>query len=718
MSRFRRPVKLRFRAILLLTLLGLVLVAAAAVGLSSYFNTRFTAEDLSNQVLLQTSARIEENVLALLQHASLQSRLTVQLLLRDEIPRGQPIDAKLFPRITAYFYEVMRTHPQYTFLSLGLEATGEYCHVERKLDGGLIIQECLRTPNGTIERTDYELRDDGKRHAILIKPDWGYDPRTRPYYRLAREAKRQEWTPTYIFVNDPSPDTPGVTCATPLYDKAGGLIGVMSADFNLGSLCDFLKTIQVGREGFAVVVEALKDGSMQVIAHPDVTALIKQVGMDHWLMPIDELKDPRIRALMKQLVRLRQKGELGKLERIQFKEDNLTYLGSYRRLKGQDYPPWLVCTVVPEAEIMGRVNWHNKVMVTIGLASLLAATLVSLRLSAQVAKPLEELAQETESIGHLELESRPVVRSKIREVDRLARATEEMKTGLRSFRKYVPAELVRSLLATGQEASLGVEKRVVTICFSDIADFTSIAERLSPEAMAEMLGEYLAVLSETISKSQGTIDKYIGDSVMAFWGAPAANPRHALDACTATLRCAERLRELRPKWEQKSQLPVVARFGLHTGEVLVGNIGSETRMNYTVIGDSVNLASRIEGLNKHFRTQMVMTEHTWLEVREAVVARPLNWVAVKGRDEAVLVYELLGLRREVEPSLEEFAGLCSEALSSYSRQEWARAIDRFEQALAIQPNDLATLQMIARCRNYQARPPGENWDKAHRLDTK
>ncbi|HEV3116931.1 MAG TPA: adenylate/guanylate cyclase domain-containing protein, partial [Gemmataceae bacterium] len=338
--------------------------------------------------------------------------------------------------------------------------------------------------------------------------------------------------------------------------------------------------------------------------------------------------------------------------------------------------------------------------------------------SSQVARPLERLEKEADAIGRLHLEPSSAARSLVREVDRLAQAFEEMKTGLRSFQKYVPADLVRSLLASNREAGLGGERRQVTISFCDIADFTTTAERMTPEDLVEHLRVYLSALSQEIHETGGTVDKYIGDAIMAFWGAPVVNPLHALAACTGAIRCQARLRSLRPLWQAQGKPPFFCRIGVNTGEAVIGNIGSEARLNYTVIGDAVNLASRLEGSNKTYHTEMIISESTYQEAGPAIVARPLDWVLVKGKSEPVLIYELLGLREEVEAGCVEAAALCGQALAAYRRQDWSAAIVLFEQVCRLRPADPPARLMIARCKKYLDEPPDDGWNGAYRLEGK
>jgi adenylate cyclase len=295
---------------------------------------------------------------------------------------------------------------------------------------------------------------------------------------------------------------------------------------------------------------------------------------------------------------------------------------------------------------------------------------------------------------------------------------EESKTSLRSFQKYVPADLVRLLLSSGQEAKLGGENKIVTIYFCDLADFTAVSEKLTPQELVQHLSDYLGTFSAQILATGGTVDKYVGDGIMAFWGAPVPNPTHALAACTTALRNQQSLKELRGRWQAEGKPLLFTRIGIHMGEVVVGNIGSPTRLNYTVMGDAVNLASRLEGLNKYYGTEILISESIYQEIQAAVVARPLDYVSVKGKTRAVLIFELLGLKGDTEKAIEDLTELSVQALACYHEQRWAEAIQLFEQVLQLRPEDGPARSMIVRCRTYQATPPPPGWDGVHRMDNK
>jgi adenylate cyclase len=406
------------------------------------------------------------------------------------------------------------------------------------------------------------------------------------------------------------------------------------------------------------------------------------------------------------------------MTRASFTHDGVSYLGGVQCLSRKETPDWLICILIPEADVLDRVHRSNRETVLVGLAILLGAALVSLYVSRQIAQPLEQLARETEEIGRLQVEPLPVVRSLVHEVQRLAVAVEETKTSLRSFRKYVPAELVRVLLSSGREAALGGESRTVSIYFCDLANFTAVSEKLAPQELVQHLAAYFDTFSGQILATGGTVDKYVGDAIMAFWGAPVGHPQHAVAACTAAIRNQESLKELRGKWKAEGKPLLFARIGIHLGEVVVGNIGSPARLNYTVMGDAVNLASRLEGLNKYYGTEVLISESVYREAQPAVVARPVDWVSVKGKTEAVLIYELLGLKGDAAGAGEDLAELSARALSCYRARDWAEATQLFEQVLRIRPEDGPARLLIGRCLSYQASPPPEGWDGVHRMEHK
>jgi adenylate cyclase len=292
--------------------------------------------------------------------------------------------------------------------------------------------------------------------------------------------------------------------------------------------------------------------------------------------------------------------------------------------------------------------------------------------------------------------------------------SEEKKKGayLRdAFSKYVSKELLDELLAKKQQLTLGGEKRVVTVLFSDIRDFTSISEKLSPEALVQLLNEYLTTMTRIVLKYQGTVDKFIGDAIMALWNAPLLDEQHAVKACTSAVEQVRALRELQIKWKTQGVPVLNIGIGIHTGSAVVGNLGSEERFDYTAIGDNINLGSRVEGLTKTYGVSIIITEHTHALVKDTFVCRKLDRVQVKGKKQSILLYHLCV---DTHP---EFVKAYEQALEHYFKREFKDALTGFRHALKLKTDD-ATQLFIERCELYLKHPPAKDWDGAFVMQEK
>jgi adenylate cyclase len=332
--------------------------------------------------------------------------------------------------------------------------------------------------------------------------------------------------------------------------------------------------------------------------------------------------------------------------------------------------------------------------------------------------PIRALVTETEKIKNFDLKDKVEISASLEELEKLIAAISSMKMGLQSFQKYVPADLVRQLIETHQEARIGGKLRELTVFFSDVADFTNITEDLAPNDLTRQLSEYFDVMTEVILRYRGTVDKYIGDAVMSFWGAPIDLEDHALLACRAAIDCQRAVRELSQRWKAEGKYEFRTRIGLCTGEIIVGNIGSEERLNYSVIGDTVNLASRLEGLNKVYHTSIIISEDTWLRCADSIEARLIDFVAVKGKTEPVRIYELIGEKGDISPRQKELLKLFSRAIDTYLAGEWRDALRLFLDLRERDPDDAVTVLYIERCEEFLVSPPGAEWRGFHKYEHK
>jgi len=280
-----------------------------------------------------------------------------------------------------------------------------------------------------------------------------------------------------------------------------------------------------------------------------------------------------------------------------------------------------------------------------------------------------------------------------------------------AFEHYVSPDVINEIMQYPEKLNLGGERRVLTVLFSDIENFTAIAESMDSAKLVELLNEYLTAMTDIVLKHRGTLDKYIGDAIMAFYGAPIARDDHAFMACYTAIGMVEELHKLREVWSVRKLPQINMRIGIHTGEVTVGNMGSTKRFDYTVMGDTVNLASRLEGLNKAYGTAILLTEDTACVIEKSFVLREIDMVQVVGRQRPVRIYELLAATGTSLPKeQEEACSAYAAGLETYRQQSWDKALELFQHSLALWPNDGPSMTMMARCQIYQQASPPEEWD--------
>jgi adenylate cyclase len=650
----RLSIRVSITALILTVLTG----AVTAVAISSYRSARQDARDLSQQIVEQTLRRIELRTRTLLDTATGQGDLGRATIESQELIRPDRPAARGFPALSTYFASTLGVYPELSYFGYALEATGEYCVAERKADGAIEVREYALDEQGQMGVSFYRMGA-GTRELARTEAWDGYDPRVRPFYIPAKQAGVQVWTDTYAFWDttattnsSESREIPGVSCVTPAFATVQGrrmLTGVIDTDFDLYVLCDFLRDLGEEVPGITFIVEQRSDGTERAIAHPDASQLVRKEKVGEktsfrLIETADAVEDGRVAALL-EVVKRDASAAAGVVRSVELAHGDEAYLGGYLTLPKGDAPPWILCMLLPRDEVMGAVDRNNLITAAIAAASLLAALGLGVLLSRRLADPVRSVALRSAAIGRLELDQPPLGGSPVKEVHLLMRATDKMTQSLRSFQKYVPTEIVRDILDSGEQARLGARLQELTVLFSDIAGFTSIAEALTPPELVRQLGEYLEEMTQAIREQGGTVDKYIGDAVVAFWGAPRPYADHALAACRSALACQKRLRELRLRWEQEGRPIIHARIGLSTGEMLVGNLGSPTRLDYTVLGENAQLAEHLEALNKTTGTEILISEATFRAVEGRVQARrACETVLEGGRVEQA--YELLGLIEE------------------------------------------------------------------------
>jgi len=289
----------------------------------------------------------------------------------------------------------------------------------------------------------------------------------------------------------------------------------------------------------------------------------------------------------------------------------------------------------------------------------------------------------------------------------------------RMFQQYVPAAVVQELIHRPELLALGGEERVATVLFSDVKGFSRVAEGLAPARLVALLNEYLTAMTDVVVEHGGVIDKYLGDAMMAEFGVPVPLDDHAVRACRAALGMRDQLRRLRKDWTRRGMPALHARIGINTGRVLVGNLGSYRMMDYTCMGDQVNLASRMEGANKEYGTEILVSEFTWHQVQAHFVGREIDRVRVPGRHEPVAIYEPIAVRGDtVDETVAALVSGFAEALALCRERRFGEALEAFEVLAERYPDDGPTAVYLERCRKNAILPPPLDWDGVYQLASK
>jgi len=358
-----------------------------------------------------------------------------------------------------------------------------------------------------------------------------------------------------------------------------------------------------------------------------------------------------------------------------------------------------------------QYQFYNLIIIVIvTLIVTIISVIISIILSKRITKPLVIITDDMLNIQKFKINSDLTLKSKIFEIRKIIIALGNMKKSLRSFKKYVPAEIVSELVVENKEAILGAEKKQISIFFSDIENFTKISEQIKPELLSKVLGFYLSSLTKVILKSNGIVDKFIGDSIMAIWGAPKEIKNHQLNACLAAIACIKINKKINIKLKELNIPEFNTRIGINSGEAIIGNMGYSERLSYTAIGDNVNLASRLESLNKYYKTNILISESVYEQVKDVIQTRFIDLVAVKGKNKEIKIYEVIDKISNLSDTTIKYIELYEKGMKFYLSREWQKAIDIFTELPIIADLFSHPSEIISkRCREYLITPPPDDW---------
>ncbi|MDA0702011.1 MAG: hypothetical protein O3A96_02055 [Proteobacteria bacterium] len=516
--------------------------------------------------------------------------------------------------------------------------------------------------------------------------DTTYDPRTRFWYRTTVAADT-------LTITDPDAffalGLIGITVTAPV--KAGGrLLGVVATDLTLTDMGQYLALRRVSTGSLSYML----NHQGQVIAASDLSRSYATDRDRIELTHVTSLKDELPAVAFGARPRSRADGAI-----YSFEHDGRAYLASLSTMPEEFGKRWQLFTITPLEDFTGAFRQSNDRLLLFGLAATALQILIIYLLSGVLSAPLERLARKVTKIQEFGQDDLPPLTSAVREISVLARAIDTLDVAVKSFSAFVPVGLVRKLLESDQKLELGGHSRFLTIMFSDLESFSTLSESVPSQELLLRVSAYLELVTRTVDEEQGTLDKFIGDGVMAFWGAPALLEDHAFRSCVAAIRICKGMDQLNASWQDEGLKPLRLRIGIHCDAVLVGNIGSQRRMAYTVLGDGVNVAARLEGMNKEFGTRICVSHNVYKEAGERLCVRPVDDVVVKGRRAKFPMYELLGVYgcgSELEPTTEEVsrAGLTRVAYDALVADDPVLALQRYQKLIEAFPDDSVARKMV------------------------
>ncbi len=678
---------LTLRRSVLLLVLGLLVGSVTIIGGIAWITATSSIEALSRQLLEAKSQAVRARL------ADFFGEVPPAL---EYLERAVFADAGQTPfeqweqtgRVIGYQLSV---HTHLTWLYAGSAATGDLIGCLRAGDGRIILAYTHGQPDLT--PATLELGEDGSWTPVESGevPRGRYDSRTRPWFAAALQSGEIVWTPPYSFLDS---RTRGVTAAQAVRNKEGRVVAVLAADLVLEELGQFLATLRIGRNGGAFLLlddgSFLVDETMRETINPTRLRLQKALEPQRFDLASLATGDYLERRVVQD----------GEVYRVRLEQVQLTGTGAY-----------FAAVIVPEADFLGTV--HRNAWAAAGASVLILGTAVALGLifARRVTRPLEQISEELENIGNLRFpDSQRYFHSSIREIAQFNDSLGKMSLSLRAFSRYVPSDLVRILLQRGDEAKLGGRVQHVTIQFTDLVGFTTLSESLAPDEVFAELREFLEIVARHERANGGITSNFTGDGTLALFNAPESLEGHSAAACRAALGCVAELELLNGTRRREGRPELRARIGINTAEVLLGNLGTRDRFSYTAVGDGVNLASRLEGLNKFYGTAILAGDACRWEAGESFVWRKVDRITVVGRSQSVVIWEPLGKAGGVSRRRMLGRDLYEAALEKYFAGDFAQAQALFAQVQSAIPQDRPAAVMLHRTEGFLRGRVDADWD--------
>lgn len=653
-----------FRVDILTIFLTLIIVSFSSVMIYSYYRNHLVITEFSKTVMERNSDHIIDQIKNLAEQTEGTLNNVSVLFLQS----GQPITNN--PQAVEFMLGSLKSNPNISGL-FWATSQGDLVSVFNLTSNSQTYftnRSSQSFPAGTvylIESIDHSQK--GHPQSFIYKdknfktlntetfPQINLDVRSRPWFIGAVNHKNNfYWTNVYNYAQS---QQPGLTVAKAI-EQNNQLSGVAGADISLIELADFFSWQKIGKTGQAFLVN--EQGQL-IISEKSLTIPYRAVlhAFQHYHKTLNH--------------------------NFVFEYNSIKYLAYIKKIPADFQQNWWVIIIVPFVDFFSNLTQSQFEIVFISIIILLLSILVTTYLSKKISRPITIITREIDKISQLDFNNPKKIRTFINEIRKLDMSVALMRHSIQSFIKFTPKQIVKQLKMSGEEITLHLEKKPLSILFSEIKDFSSLVEPYSEDKLSLQLTDYYKTISTIILNNHGVVDRYIGESLLAFWGAPVTLEDHAFYACITALRCQKAIEKFNQQCKEQGLPEFNTRFGVHSGEVWVGNIGTADSMNYSVLGEAVKMASRLEGADEIYHTHIIISESVYQQVKDRFLSRPLG----------VKIYELVALM-QADPDITATQAqieLCidfTKAYEEYENGHYSAAFGLFSKIYTRFPDDYPT----------------------------
>ncbi|MDR3623779.1 MAG: adenylate/guanylate cyclase domain-containing protein [Chlamydiales bacterium] len=665
-----KPHGFALRTTLIVSIIIMILLGSISVGVLAFISSKKIVNDLWEEMSTQIGKNAIDQIATFFNQAEPATQELLDLL------QGKLIDIDNDKQLLEYFYHALQINPafQWMFLDRLNDTAVAAFYATKEAAIHFWLQKGPHT----------ELFKYGKDNSFeLLQKITTPTNKELPIYNLALKHPSGIWGEPYLYKTIPGI---GIDFGRGIYID-GEIKGIVAIEYELSQLKLFFESLKIYASHQIYLVNA--QGDILLDSDKDYAKESVQTGFTN----IKNKNNPDLKEAWESI--LKQSSKKGVLH-----TENA--LGFFEKVPMYTSTPWIFVMLISKHEFYEPIRMQTHISFFIVLSICSVCILLSLFFFSRISCSLKTCAEEMYRLTQFNF-SKQFLASKltwIREVNALNIAIDHLKQGLQSFAKYVPVELVSSLIKTNKPLTISGEKKDISVLFVDLISFNSFTKTCSANTTMKILGTYLSAMCAEIESTGGIVDKYVGDGLMALWGAPKPLENHALMACRAALKMQKKLQALQKTWTDQGKIELHHRIGINTGDAIVGNIGSETKMEYTAIGDTINLASRLESINKEYGSEITISPFVANLVSKEMLLRPIDFAKVRGKRDLILIYELICPLSEASDAWIQAVETHSSALYAYrdhKLQEAAKLFSHVSEILGFP--DKPSMVMARKCYN-------------------